>query len=461
MFGEKPIIAKKSGAPSNLSWGIISNAGWASAATLISVGLGVVQTGMLARLLGPEGLGVLALFAALCALFGSLCKINSAETAMVFVTRAISDGDKPHARQIVNYCFLIDVLTSLLAGAAVALSALLLPQLLHLPPGSERLLAFFGLSLVFQSTYWTSHALLRVADRFAWTFYHATSHSLLKTGLVAVLFWQGRGLDEVVFVLIILSLFDGVILLALSWFALSRMGLRHVAAHRPWWEVPRELYQFQLLGYGRQVVKSANRYLDMLLIGFLTDPVQVGLFRASKQIGDLLTMPGNWLLASLAPEYSRLWFSRQKERLARLVRRFTAGLALAGLAAAISLAFLINWIIRVVLGPGFAEAAPATLILLISGIILLSMTPASCLPGAVGRAGPALRAVIVALPLQVALMFFLVPRFGAIGAAWSNVGYFVAWSLALAPSIFEILRLDGPSPGVAEKEMTRKQCPAD
>ena len=63
----------------------------------VTVGLGIVQIGMLARMLGPEGIGVLTLFIAASALFGSLLKFTSAEAIMVYVTKALTGQDEAQA----------------------------------------------------------------------------------------------------------------------------------------------------------------------------------------------------------------------------------------------------------------------------------------------------------------------------------------------------------------------------
>jgi O-antigen/teichoic acid export membrane protein len=227
---------------------------------------------------------------------------------MAYVTKAITEGDDSQARHFIRFFYLFDFLTSLVAFSGIALSALFLPHLLNLPPGLECLQALFGLTIVFQSTYWTSHALLRVTNRFSWTFYNSVGHSVIKTASVALLFVAKAGLKEVVLLLVGLSLLDGVSLFIVARLALRRQGLHSSNKSLPWWHVPGEIWRFQILGYGRELFKFMNRHIDTLMIGYVGSPLHVGLYRAGKQIIDQVQIPAQGLLVSLFPEYSRLYF---------------------------------------------------------------------------------------------------------------------------------------------------------
>ncbi len=440
----------------SLTWRVVANAGWASASTPISIGLGIAQIGLLARMLGPEGIGAIALFSAVCALFGSVLKTVSAEPAMVYVTKALAEGDAARAGHIIRYFYLLDFLTSFVAFCVVALSALFLPRLLNLTPGLEWLQALFGLTLVFQSTYWISHALLRVSGRFSWTFYHSLAHSVIKTALVALLFVAKAGLPEVIFLLVGLSLLDGISLFLMARLALRRKGVQVIKQSVPWWHVPSEIWRFQILGHGRQLIKSVNRYVDTLMIGFIGSPLQVGFYRAGKQITDQMQIPAQGFVASLFPEYSRLYFSGNIRQLRRLVRRFAGLFLVLGLLASLILWFGAEWIIRIILGEAFLPAKNVVRIVVVSAVVLLAMSPVYSLPAAVGQAGSAFRSVMAAICVQLVLLFWLVPQQGALGAAWANVAYVATWAVVLLPSILRVLRCPGPEPSHGKSEVRQK-----
>ena len=437
---------------STLTWKVLVNTGWASAATPVTIGLGILQIGMMARILGPEGIGVITLFGAVCTLFDSLLKFTSSETVMVYASKGKAIDSNVPTGHIIRYCYFLDFLTSFVAFSAVVISSLFLPHLFNLPPGVEWLLALFGLTIVFQSAYWTSHGLLRIANRFSWTFYHSVAHSILKTSMVAVLFLCNAGLVEVVYLLVGLSLLNGTSLYVMANLALKKEGIELVGNGLPWWQVPREVWRFQILGHMRQIVKSMSRYIDTITIGYISNPVQVGFYRVSKQTSEQIRTPAQGFLVSLFPEYCRLYFSGDMSQFRRLVKNFTIlllGLAFMG---GLILWFGAELIIRVVFGEEFLHAKDVVRILIISSCLMLTMYPLYSLPAAVGKAGPALKAVIGAIIVQVIMIYLLVPKQGALGAAWANVAYVVTWALLLLPSIVHVLSNTGSTSMIPKAE---------
>lgn len=407
----------------NLTWRIIANAGWVSASAPINIGTGVLQTALLARMLGPDGLGSVALFGAVAALFSGLLKIENAETALVYVTQALTREEKAEAKHIVRYCYIVDLLTSAIAFVAVAFAALVVPRLLNLPPEARGLQVIFGLTLILRSTYSTSNALLRVTQHFAWTFYQSIIYSLIRIGLLVLLFLKGAGLTEVVLLLILFAALDGISLFVMAYLALYREDW-YLAPFpsKPWWHVSPEIRRFQLLGYGRSITKRIYSNMDALVLGYLGDPASVGLFRAAKQLTNLVRIPTQALVSSLSPEYSRLWFSNNRTQMRKLVLRFTLFSLLMMGALGIILGIFSAHIIHIVLGDAFMPAREPLLVLVLATILGMAMTPFNTMQTATGRAWPSVVAGIATVVTQTVLMVLLVPTYGAYGAAWATVG---------------------------------------
>lgn len=436
-LGRLPISRLKN----TLTGRVLVNAGWASAATPITLGLGIIHTGMMARMLGPQGIGIIALLTAICGLFGGLLTTTSAQTAIVYVSKALTVQDKAQAGHIIRYCYRLDFLTAFVTFIFVALSALYLPRILNLPPDREWLLVLFGLTLVFQSTYWVSHALLRVAGIFSWTFFQSIGLSILKTALVTLLFVKGAGLTEVVLLLVGLSLLNGLSMYVMAHIALRRKQIHETKLSLPWWRVPREVWRFEALGFGGTTIKGIYNYLDVLLIGYLSIPASVGLFRAARQLTDLLNLPTQALVSSMVPEYSRLWFGGDIPRLRRLVWRFTLLLSVIVAVIGLGMALLNNQIIHLVFGDAFLAASEPLLILVLAALLGMAMTPLNSLQVATGRAGPSTVAGVATIVVQALVMLVLVPRLGLSGAAWARVIGILASLAIMVPT--GIMRLRG------------------
>lgn len=420
---------------------VLINAGWASGSMPVNLVLGIVQTAFLARMLGPSGLGALFLFITVASLASTVLSFNSSETVMVYLTRAIVDDDTQSAVRVLRFAFGLDFFTSFLPALLVVVIALEFPGLIALDADYRVPQALFALTIIFQSVYWSSHAVLRVTERFSWVFYHSIAHSIIKTVAVTVLFLTDQGLSNVVILWVGLSLFNGGLLLLLALRALRQVEL---SMNRPMdaEPVPLEVWRFEWGTFGRQIVKSLNRHVDTLLIGYFATTTQVGYYRSGKQLTNQIQTPADGFVTSLFPEYSRLYFSHSYAELKSLVKRFSVIFLACGLVAMILGWLAAKPIVFAILGEEFLPTVDVIRILLVGAAIMLAMTPIYSLPAATGHSKPQLMAAGIATALQITASLRLIPRYGEIGAAWASVTYFVVWAVVLLPSISKILKVD-------------------
>lgn len=416
---------------------IFTNAGWVSSASVITLILGIVQTGILARLLGPQGVGVLGLFMALRALSVSLFSLNSSEAVMVYTVRAISLNEPEVANGVIRNGYITDLATSLIAFLILAIMAMLLPNWLKIPENYRPLLLLYAATVVFNSGYGVSNAILRVAGRFSWTFVAAVVIALLKV-LTFVIVWKLHGrFFEVILTLVLTELCSGLLYFYLAKRALGTMNLSFQAGK---WQMNKEILKFQLTGYGRQVFKSLNNSVDTLMIGYLTNTVQVGFYRAGTQIVKQMQIPAQSMVTSLFPEYSRLWFEGRTNELRKLILRLLCIFGGVGALAATVIWFGAETFVRIIFGEKFLPATDTIRILFISGFALLVISPVYSFPVAIGKPAITTWTSGAALLVQVIVLIWLAPGMGAIGAAWSNVAYFATWSIMILPTTAILLR---------------------
>ena len=126
----------------------------------------------------------------------------------------------------------------------------------------------------------------------------------------------------------------------------------------------------------------------------------------------------------------------------RISRRFTL-LSLVIAVTGYGLLFMFHEpIIRIVLGPGFEEAAFPLLFLLPGALAFAVIAPVYILPAATGRAVPHLVASSVALAAMVAAILTLAPEYGAAGRRGANSIGWTVFAVAFVPFIVSALRRD-------------------
>ncbi|MCB9554675.1 MAG: lipopolysaccharide biosynthesis protein [Deltaproteobacteria bacterium] len=424
---------------------ILKNAGWIGMLTPLDVIFGLARTAMLARMLGADGFGLLSTLLATVQLCDGALRLNSAETVMSFVSARLADEDVEGASALSGYCYLTDALTSLLAVAAVLAVAWGLGHWFGVPRSAAPMLSIFGVSIFLRATSIDSRALVRLADRYRWEFFLLAGVGLFTTcGIGAIFFSGSNSLMAVIWVMTIVAAGEGLVGLMLGQRAMTILGFRQ----RPRLTLSigadgAKIRRFQLTSSVRMMVKSVSKNADILLIGALAKPHDVGIYRAAKQLSGLLRAAAASAVTAIYPEYSRLYHRGDLLALRRLVLRLLLAFSLLGLVSAALITLLIDPIVYIALGPEFVAAKQVILILLLSVLLLVAVTPLYSLPAAAGHAGPALAALLFGAGAQAVCMVLLVPRIGAQGAAWSMMAFSVAWIATLLPGVLRILRTKG------------------
>ncbi|MBI2930164.1 MAG: polysaccharide biosynthesis protein [Planctomycetes bacterium] len=239
-----------------------------------------------------------------------------------------------------------------------------------------------------------------------------------------------------------------------AWFLVGRVAAAVAYALRPELRAvlaPRHFTPNMLRTYLRQcpvffliVALSAGlQRLDTLLLGTLGGMDAAGLYYIPYRVYEMALMVPTQLSVVVFPTFARLYATASND-LARLYRNLLRVLLLIGLPIALSVALASREILAV-FGPRFAEGHAALQILVFAvvvGSIDLVLTNMS-IGG--NRERLALIVLAIALPVYVALLVLLIPRWGIQGAAAATLAvaflktgslYFlvrrqIAWSGAL------------------------------
>lgn len=165
------------------------------------------------------------------------------------------------------------------------------------------------------------------------------------------------------------------------------------------------------LAFGRTEIVFLERYADI---------VAVGLFAAAAMLTDTMMLLTPLLLSALLPYFSEQQGLGAHDHLRHLYRRATGLVALLVVPLSFAIAAGAPVLVPLLFGAEFADAAPVASVLLIAAAL--------CLPGAVtanliystGKIGLLLVSNAVGLAGTIALGFILIPRFGLMGAAFSR-----------------------------------------
>ena len=400
---------------------------------------GLAQLTLSARILGPEGFGILAIIVAVAALVHGLLAAPGGEAVTTFVTRAVAEKRPCETSCILRFTIAMSLGLSLVAYALIAVLVVTASSLLGIEYAYRDVALMYGVVGVFLATRTECLAVLRLSDRLSLGLAIVLAGVAIRTALLGTAWLQGGGLFEVVLAHIAGVAVSGAGMLVAAAVSAPRAGITGFLSS-PSLDVPADVVRFQTGVFGRSSVSALAYNVDTLLVAQLTGVAEVGLYRAARQIIETGHHPFQPLKDGVQLQYSRQWYSGQGAAL----RRTSLLFGLASLISAVALFGLlaifhqpIAWFF---LGDEFSGGAPLLLIMIFGAFAVNSISALTVLPAAVGRAWPMLAAEIGGFATFVAGIVWLVPLYGAEGAAWANTTYYSAIALILVPFIVATLR---------------------
>jgi O-antigen/teichoic acid export membrane protein len=283
----------------------------------------------------------------------------------------------------------------------------------------------------------------------------AALHMLL---LVCLLWLQRFALDQAILVYALAQ--SGAALFLAGWLgrrSLRRTGMVATAVHgdspaevfpRPGPGPSRPIHQTGLrlgtlllrkgwLGQFSAVASLLHLRLDLALVTAFWGAAEVGIYSVAVQVGELL-----WLLpGALSPllVYASAGRGNATDRDALAARAVRIGLG-ATAAIALPLGVLAGPLLTFFFGAEYAASAPA-LRALLPGIV--AFAPGAVLAGDfIGRGHPVwnAQASLATVVANLAVGFYLIPRWGAVGASWAST---LAYTVGAGVMIMRFRRTTG------------------
>ena len=401
---------------------------------------GIVQLALTARILGPEGLGVLAVIIAVTSLLYGLLSVPGNQVITSYVTRSIIEGRMGEAAGTLRFVLLLSQVLSLVAYGTLAVIALTLSGLLGVAEDYRSALLLYGITGLVLGTVEESRAVLRLADRTHFGFATEVAGAIIRVVLLVLAWQNGGGL-----IMVVVSYVAGDMVVGAGTFIAAaaserRAGLpgflRSLAVKVP----GRDVVAFQAGLFAQASLVAVISRIDVIMLANLTNSAEVGLYRVGRQIVEVTQRPFAAISTGVQAEYSRQWYGGDGAVIRRISLRFSLfalGMSVVGYGL---LVLIHGQVIEIMLGQRFEEAAQPLLILLPGALAFASVSAVYVLPAATGRITPQLASTLLTLVAMVAVLTVIAPRYGAVGAAWANSIGWLVFALAMIPFAVVTLR---------------------
>jgi O-antigen/teichoic acid export membrane protein len=393
----------------------------ARAGALVSLALATL---CVARTGGPAAVGIYTLLRVLPGILGLLVSSGLPGAAPYFL--AGPSRSNPRLRGTLIALAIVGGI----AGTAlwVAFAPLLEKVFFH--HISNGIIALAGLTVLTQLLFGATKACLQGLDDLPGTNWAIFLEEFIFLPVYLAL--HGVGLQGNYGIVIGLLVAD-VVPTLISSARLARKGFFETPG-RPLLSLARTISAFGARGQIGNLVSLLNYRLDFVILGIMTGPAVLGSYAVASKFAELLRLPSLSFFWVLYPRFAQETDVQAEVRARRLIPR--AGVVVA--AAAVPLALVAGFVVPTVYGEAFRPAiVPAQIILLglsaegIAGVITAFLY---------GRGRPGLNSIATGVGLfaTVILDLVLIPRFGAVGAAWASTVAYLSTSGMLVVS-FRVL----------------------
>lgn len=405
---------------------LLANTGWLLLDRFFRLLIAVLVGAWVARHLGPVAYGELAYVLALLMLFQAACALGLDGP----VVREIAQNPG-HASAELGSALRLRI------GAGVLgwLAAILTVHLLR--PGDMdalSMIAIAGASLIFQPAqvvdlWLQSESQSRVSIPFRLAAYCIVALGKIGLILAEAPLWMfaAAALTDMVLVAVALALAHK------RWPSPSRWTWDGVRAKR----LLIESWPFLLSA----VSVGIYMRIDQVMLRELADEYQLGLYSAVMPFSQVWHMFPMTLYASVLPRFAQLQQQNPEQYRKRLQQVFTL-MTWSGMAAALLTILFAPLVVPILIGPDYESAIPVLQWHAVSNVFVFLGVAQSVVMVSERTPWIALYKALVGAVVSVGANLLLIPRWGAMGAAWAAVAtYFcsgVLVNIVLAPSVLRM-----------------------
>lgn len=337
---------------------ILRNSSYLVSATVVTAGIGFVQSAIQFRVLGVAGVGLLAAIAAFANVINRFTAFRIDELVVKYVRLYVERNESRKAAAVYKLAALLEAGGSLLAFLLIYLLAPLGVEYFSDVSGVEALFVLYGTLVLINLSYDSSDGILQVFNRFDAKSVIDVCQSLLRLGLTVWVFYTGGGLMQ-----IILAELGGRLVRSLAVVILALHTARREWG-AAWWHTPISVLQSErrsLLTFAFSTNLSATVSLvakdseDLWVNAFLGN-LSGGIYAAARNLIGLLQIPISPLPSTTYPELSRAVAQDNWQAVRGVLRRGSLLAALYSLPVAVLLILFGRQVISAYQGPDFLPA---------------------------------------------------------------------------------------------------------
>lgn len=350
---------------------LFKNSGWVFFSNFFSTGLAFIRSVVIARGLGPGIYGTYAIVVAFVGLIQEFLNLNVGTALIRFGAVYHTENRNDKLMSFVKSGLLVSFIMAILSILVIGLLCLISYDTFIDKPDLEWFIVSYAVAASITYVNSISRAMLRLHYKFRMSSIIQMIMDVVETVAIALAVFLFPKNLNVFFVAIIITRFlNGFICNLLAYYELKKELMPYLSA--PMNLIRDERKSIIDFIFGNSIGNSLKTIIsqgDVLLLGILTSPQQVGFYSVAKKLAYSVLTLSDPLVQSIYPQLSKLLAEKKYKDMKHMLVRITSIAAIPGFIFIVSAYFLNDWIIRTVYGVEYLPATQAFFYFVIGAVL--------------------------------------------------------------------------------------------
>jgi O-antigen/teichoic acid export membrane protein len=352
----------------------VQDAGILTLANVASAGLNFVQGLLVARLLGPEQYGIVALVMSYPSLVYAFFDARSFTASIKYLAEYHASHDRAQALAVCKLGYAVDVVIACLTFGVLLFTADLAAEHVVHDPALAGLMVLYGAALIPRALVGTSNAILITFGRFPVIASIEIACTVIRVALVVGLVLGGWQVAGVIWANAVAAIVLGVLYAAFAWVLIRRVwggsflgaSLSSLRGRR------RQMFKFLAYNDLNALIAMIPNQLDVVLLGYVRGPTEVGYYKLAKSMAAVIDYLKGPLHSVAYAQLARLSALSRKEALREKVQKLALWIG-APLGVLVMLgAGLVPWALPLLVGEHYIPAIYAAQLLFVGSAVSLA-----------------------------------------------------------------------------------------
>ena len=384
------------------------------------IGLGTMA--VMARALGPAGLGAIVLAEAFVRLVDQIVRLEPWQAVIRYGAHALENDKDEEFRRLVKFSTLFDILGGCLSAIVAIAACYLLASWSGFDEEQKKLTVIYSLTLFFALSA-TPTGLLRLFDLFDLAAKLSVTLALCRLTLSVGAWLMGGDIWTFIVILSVYTIGEKIAPLALAWRELRRRG------HLGVWKTPLTGILKENPGILRFIIntnlsalaRSSTQGFDTLIVGAVLGTSAAGFYQLARRVGLAAQRICRPIQQAIYPDLAKIWARGERLRFRQVVLRVNASLTMFSSIVILVAAYFMGPIVEIAFGEAFNPVAPLINIQLFAVALVLSGNTLGPALMSMGADKALLTVSIIATAAFFAAIVPLLEHFGAAGAVLAQV----------------------------------------